>query len=31
MGDRARELATERFRIDATVDAYLEMYRRVLR
>lgn len=30
MGADAREIATERFRIDATVDAYLEMYRRIL-
>lgn len=30
MGERARELGVERFRIDATVDAYLAMYRRVL-
>ncbi len=30
MGVAAREIATERFRIDATVDAYLEMYRRIL-
>lgn len=30
MGAEAREIATERFRIDATVGAYLEMYRRIL-
>jgi glycosyltransferase involved in cell wall biosynthesis len=30
MGERARELGVERFRIDATVDAYLAMYRRIL-
>lgn len=30
MGERAREVATERFRIDATVRAYLDLYDRVL-
>ncbi len=30
MGAAAREIAAERFRIDATVDAYLEMYCRIL-
>ncbi len=30
MGERAREIAEERFTIDATIDAYLEMYRRIL-
>ena len=30
MGRRARELGEERFRIDATAAAYVEMYRRIL-
>lgn len=30
MGARARELGEARFRIDATADAYMEMYRRIL-
>jgi len=30
MGAHARELATQRFRIDATVEAYLALYRRIL-
>ena len=30
MGAEARRIATGRFRIDATIDAYLEMYRRIL-
>jgi glycosyltransferase involved in cell wall biosynthesis len=30
MGARARELGEERFRIDATADAYMELYRRIL-
>lgn len=31
MGERARSIAERRFTIEATVEAYLEMYRRVLR
>lgn len=31
MGERARGIGEERFAIDATVDAYLDLYRRVLR
>ena len=31
MGARARELGEARFRIDATADAYMDMYRRILR
>ena len=30
MGARARQLAAEQFRIDATVEAYLALYRRIL-
>ncbi len=30
MGRRARELGEQRFRIDATIDAYLDLYRRIL-
>lgn len=30
MGARARQLGTQQFRIEATVEAYLDMYRRIL-